>query len=895
MPHELPAEDFTTVTTNEIREAFLQFFEQQGHTRVASSSLVPAGDPTLLFVNAGMVQFKDCFLGADKRSYTRATSCQKSLRISGKHNDLENVGRTARHHTLFEMLGNFSFGDYFKEDAIRYAWQFVTEVLKLPKERLWVTIFQDDDEAEQIWQTNTSVLPGRILRCGEKDNFWAMGDTGPCGPCTEIFYYLGDAVDSQSEAEFRKDDGTYIEIWNLVFMQFNRTAQGALEPLPKPSVDTGMGLERVAGILQGHTANYDSDILRSLIRMSEQLSGKTYLGKDYTPRNEQEDTQYATDIAMRVIADHSRAAAFLLADGVLPSSDGRGYVLRRLIRRACRHGRVLGFTEPFLYKVCASVVELMGAVYPELRSASERIGKYVEVEERKFLATLETGMGILEREIQACKGQGVSVLSGEVAFQLHDTYGFPLDLTEDIVSGFSLSVDGDGFSREMEAQRERSRSARASEIELILQRNVEPLPTSFVGYECNEYESEVLGLFAEEGRIGSASEGQHLALVAKESPFYAESGGQLGDTGRISGANAALDVLDTQKVGKDTIVHVCRVVEGTLTTGERVRLAIDETRRARIREHHSATHVLHYALRTVLGDEVRQAGSRVSERSLRFDCTYPDAITAEQLKEIEDIVNAYIRENHEVSTRILPLDEARALGAMALFGEKYGATVRVVEIGPRSLELCGGTHVSRIGSLGACVLVAEGSVSAGVRRIEAVVGRSAERYQRQQRELLHALISTLQTGEQQVLERVERLLERNRELELELERASRKLHQAKGVDLLQGARELSDGSRVVTGVVENSTPGQLREMADDLRSRIGSGAVALAGISDEGAILLIAVSGELQQRLHAGNLMKEVAPIAGGRGGGKAELAQAGGADPAKVAAALRRFEELVA
>ncbi|MCL4129338.1 UNVERIFIED_CONTAM: hypothetical protein GTU68_065072, partial [Idotea baltica] len=861
-----------SVTTNEIREAFLSYFEQQDHTRVDSSSLLPAGDPTLLFVNAGMVQFKDSFLGAQKLAYTRATTCQKCLRISGKHNDLENVGRTARHHTFFEMLGNFSFGDYFKEDAVGFAWSFVTEVLKLPKERLWVTIFENDDEAEQIWQAKTDIKPSRILRCGEKDNFWAMGDTGPCG----------DDVEGQSEEEFRKDDGTYVEIWNLVFMQFNRSVKGELENLPKPSVDTGMGLERVAAIMQGKRANYDSDIFRAII------------AKNYAARNEQADEQYAIDVALRVIADHARSAAFLIADGVTPSSDGRGYVLRRLIRRACRHGRVLGFNQPFLFSICAEVVSLMSANYPELKESSKRIARYVEIEEKKFLITLETGMGILEKEIESCREQGLTTLSGSIAFQLHDTYGFPLDLTQDIVAGDSLTVDVDGFAAEMDAQRQRSRGARSSEVELILQRSVEQVPTTFVGYENSEYESCVLGLFTETGAISSAKEGMDVVLVAEQTPFYSESGGQIGDTGTISAPEGALDVLDTQRVGKETIVHICKVLEGTISNTDKIRLSIDEHRRARICEHHSATHILHYALRTVLGVEVKQAGSRVADRSLRFDCSYPETISRAQLDEIEDLANDYVRDNYQVVTTVMPLEEAKKIGAMALFGEKYDETVRVVQIGEKSKELCGGTHVERSGDIGRFKIVSESSVSAGVRRIEAVVARAADRYQRKQQQLLTSVTQKLQTGEQNLLERVSRLIASSKELESELERVNRSVNLAKGEDLLTSARELADGSRVITGVVENTSPAQLREMADDLRSRIGSGAVALAGISGEGAILLVAVSGELQSRLHAGKLMKEIAPLAGGRGGGKAELAQAGGADPKKVSDALRRFEELV-
>ncbi|HQH26755.1 MAG TPA: alanine--tRNA ligase, partial [Oligoflexia bacterium] len=580
--------------TSEIREAFLKYFEGKGHARIESSSLIPAGDPTLLFTNAGMVQFKDTFLGLEKRSYSRATTCQKCLRISGKHNDLENVGRTARHHTFFEMLGNFSFGDYFKQDAIKFAWEFVTEVIALPKKRLWVTVYEKDDEAAGLWCANTDIPPERVLRRGLKDNFWAMGETGPCGPCSEIFYYLGDDEAVQSAEELLADSTLYLEIWNLVFMQFNRDAQGNMTPLPKPSVDTGMGLERVAAIKQGMLANYDSDLLRAIIAAVEELSAKRYNGQSYEPSA---DAQYAADVALRVAADHARACAFLVADGIMPSSDGRGYVLRRLIRRACRHGRVLGLKQAFLYKVAAHVVSLMGEAYPELKRSKEQIAKIVRAEEEKFLATLETGLGILEKEARATAEKSTRIFPGTTAFLLHDTYGFPLDLTEDILQSYNLTVDHDAFSEAMEAQRERSRSARASETAQILQRAVKPLPTVFRGYEYTEYESKVLGLFDASGEITAAREGQEIALVAEETPFYGESGGQVGDTGTISSNNAALDVIDTQKTGGDTIVHICRVLDGELTAGTPIRLAVDVNRRDKIRAHHSATHLLHLALR----------------------------------------------------------------------------------------------------------------------------------------------------------------------------------------------------------------------------------------------------------------------------------------------------------
>ncbi len=880
--------------TEDIRRAFLEFFRERGHTIVESSSLIPAGDPTLLFANSGMVQFKDCFLGTEKRAYTRATTCQKCLRISGKHNDLENVGRTARHQTFFEMLGNFSFGDYFKSDAIKFAWEFLTVTLALPKDRLWVTIYKEDDEADKLWSTLTDVLPGRILRCGKEDNFWAMGDTGPCGPCTEIHYYLGDNLTGQSEDEFRKGDGTYIEIWNLVFMQYNRDPQGNLAPLPKPSVDTGMGLERIAQVKSGVHSNYDADLLRGIIAFTEKLSGKSYLGRDYTPRDPEKDPQYATDVALRVIADHARAACFLIADGINPSSDGRGYVLRRLVRRACRHGRVLGFKQSFLYQVAGQVISSMGQAYPELVQHQDKIGKLIKAEEEKFLVTLDTGISILKKEVQAAKKEAHRIFPGDVAFSLHDTYGFPLDLTEDLVRSEGLTVDTDAFSRAMESQRERSRSARASEIELVLQRSVKPTPSKFVGYEFNEYESQVLGLFNSTGEIQSAKEGDEIALVSAETPFYAESGGQVGDTGSISSNNATLDVIDTQKVAGDTYVHICRVMDGSINKGEGVRLAIEASRRRKIRLNHSATHLVHLALREVLGDHVKQAGSRVSDTSLRFDFSHFEPIAATQLQEIEALANELILSNAQVQTEILPLAEAKKTGAVALFGEKYGELVRVVQIGPRSREFCGGTHAERSGDIGLVSIFSEGSVAAGTRRVEAYAGPGALRHVALQKERIHSLAQLLKSSDTEVMERVERLAERNRELEKNFSRLQQKLNSSKGGDLTEGVVTTSKGVKIISSLVDDVGPKELRELADDLKQRLGSGCIALGTVSDGKVVLLTAVTEDLLDRYHAGNLLSEISKVVGGRGGGRADLAQAGGGDPEKLPLALKRFQELI-
>ena len=879
--------------TAEIREAYLKFFEQKGHTRAASSSLVPMGDPTLLFVNAGMVQFKDTFLGLEQRPYSRATTCQKCLRISGKHNDLENVGRTARHHTFFEMLGNFSFGDYFKEDAIKFAWEFVTQVLELPKDKLWVTVYNEDEEARSLWRANTDVLAGRILGRGQKDNFWAMGDTGPCGPCSEIFCYVGPEGREQQAQELLDDDPRYIEIWNLVFMQFNRDAQGALSPLPKPSVDTGMGLERVAAIKQGVRSNYDTDGFRRIISFTESLSGKHYDGSDYTERDPESDPQYGTDVALRVVADHVRAAAFLVADGISPSSDGRGYVLRRLIRRACRHGRVLGLREAFLYKVAGELVALMSTAYPELMENAEKIKRVIKKEEEKFLLTLDLGLSILTREIEALKEKGAHMLRGEVAFLLHDTYGFPLDMTEDILRVHHLTLDHEGFTREMERQRERSRGAAASASSRLL-RNIKPLPTVFKGYDHLEYESAAAALYGPEGEVPTANEGEEIALIAPETPFYAESGGQVGDTGRISSNSAALEVLDTQKSAEDTIVHLCRVVEGTISRGEKIRLEVDAVRRQKLRLHHSATHLLHLALKDVLGEHAKQSGSRVSDQSFRFDFTHGEPVSAEQLAEIERLVNLMIQENHEISTTVLNVDEAKRSGAVALFGEKYGESVRVVQMGPRSRELCGGTHAARTGDLGILTITSEGGIAAGIRRIEAQAGRSALDFIEQQRGIITELSSLLNTGATQLSGRVSRLLERTKDLERNVEKLSQKVNLIKGEHPAGEEVTLQDGTKVVTRLLEEASPRQLREAADTLRAQIGSGCVALGTVNKGKALLLTAVTPNLAQKYHAGELLREIAALIGSRGGGNAELAQAGGGDPAQLEQALRRFQELL-
>ncbi len=881
--------------TAEIREAYLKFFESKGHEIVASSNLVPAGDPTLLFANSGMVQFKDTFLGTEKRPYSRATTCQKSLRISGKHNDLENVGRTARHHTFFEMLGNFSFGDYFKTDAIKFAWEFLTIVLKLPKDRLWITIFEEDDEAEKLWSTLTDVLPGRILRCGKEDNFWAMGETGPCGPCSEIHYYLGDKVDSQSEAEFRIGDGTYMEIWNLVFMQFNRDVAGKLNPLPKPSVDTGMGLERVAAVKQNVLANYDSDLLRDIIKVSEEKSGKKYVGKDYTERDVLKDRQYAIDVAHRVIADHSRAAAFLIADGVLPGSDGRGFVLRRLIRRACRHGRELDFKKPFLFEMVEAVINFMHGAYPELKENSDKIIKLVHLEEEKFLKTLDGGLELLSKNIEVVKSKSSKTLPGDVAFLLHDTFGFPLDLTQDIARISNLTVDTKGFEDKMTEQRERARSARASSSEQQLVRAVEPTRTEFVGYEYLEFESDVVGLFNETGRQKNATEGMEIILVSKETPFYAESGGQLGDIGTISTNTGTLLVSDTQKVGGDCFAHICRVVEGDISLNSRARFKVDERRRQQLAVNHSATHLLHLALREVLGDHVHQAGSRVSATSTRFDFSHFESVSLESIEEIERIVNAELRNSYPVVTELMPIDAAKKLGAMALFGEKYGSEVRVVTIGPRSKELCGGTHVKDSGQLGLFSVLGESAVSAGVRRIEGVAGESALALFQEKKRILAQAGKLLSIAPADILVRLEKMSDRIKELESNLQKASQSSKSSTAQEIASRATLNSKGVAIVAEQLDGVDAKILREIADDLRVKLPKGCVILSSVVDNKAIFLTAVTENLITEYHAGNILKEVASVADSRGGGKSDLAQAGGGNPEKISDALAKFKQLVA
>jgi len=879
--------------SSELRAAFLNFFQSKGHTIVASSSLVPHNDPTLLFSNAGMNQFKDCFLGNEKRSYVRAATCQKCMRISGKHNDLENVGVSERHHTFFEMLGNFSFGDYFKEDAIKFAWEFVTEVLKIPKSLLWATVYEKDDESLKLWTDLTDIIPGRVLKMTAKDNFWEMGETGPCGPCSEIFVYCGDKPDKQNEAEFRNDDGTYREIWNLVFMQFDRQKDGSLVPLPKPSVDTGFGLERGASILQKTPGTYETDILRAIIAKVEKLSGFKYVSGSYGQGNLKSDIGLARNVAMRVIADHSRSIALLIADGVNPGSDGRGYVLRRLIRRAVRHAKSLEFKEPFLKHACEVVIEQMGEAYPELKERRSTILDVADAEERKFEETLDAGLNVLAREVEKLKpGQ---LFSGESAFLLHDTYGFPLDLTEDALKAWSTKVDTAAFERAMEEQRNRSREDRSSRAIAYTSVKIDAPKTEFLGYGAIEAEAKLAQVIAADG--GTIKKGGKVSLIFDATPFYAESGGQVGDTGTIRFKDVVLKVEDTQKLQEKFFVHECQVEQGELSpkmAGQVAKLSIDANRRTLIRANHSATHLVHSALREVLGDHVKQAGSRVDDSTLRFDYSHFAQVTDDQLAAIQTLVNEQIRGNYEVSIRQMAIDEAKKLGAMALFGEKYGDVVRVVEIGPKSLELCGGTHVGRSGDIGLMMVASETGVSSGVRRIECYSGAGAHSRLLIERSELEQIAQLLKGDSSALPDKVEKALARARSLEKELEKMKSKLASAASGDLIESARTSAKGIKVISQKVEGADADTLKSMVDGLRVRLGSGVVALGSNQGDKAVIVAGVTPDLVSSISAGNIVKEITKISGGRGGGRPDFAQAGGVDPEKLSSALERVFELV-
>ncbi|WP_043528322.1 alanine--tRNA ligase [Litchfieldella xinjiangensis] len=853
----------------DIRQAFLNFFEEQGHTIVPSSSLVPGNDPTLLFTNAGMVPFKDVFLGRDPRPYVRATSSQRCVRAGGKHNDLDNVGYTARHHTFFEMLGNFSFGDYFKRDAIRFAWTFLTERLGLPAEKLWVTVHITDDEAEKIWKEEIGIDPSRFSRLDE-DNFWQMGDTGPCGPSSEIFFDHGPDVWGGPPGSPEEDGDRYIEIWNLVFMQFDRDASGTLNPLPKPSIDTGMGLERVAAVLQGVHSNYEIDLFQNLLDAAAKATGH-------------DDTAAPS---LRVIADHIRSCAFLIVDGVLPSNEGRGYVLRRIIRRAIRHGHKLGASEPFFHQLVAALDAEMGEAYPELRQARSQIEKVLLKEEEQFARTLDHGMGLLEAALAELQGD---VLPGETVFKLYDTYGFPFDLTADVCRERGVRLDEAGFQRELEAQRERARAASQFGADYSAALELEG-ETAFTGYDTLEDSAQVMALVDGEGNaLASLQKGQKGVVVLDRTPFYGESGGQVGDTGYLHLATGRFQVTDTQKQAGHHL-HKGVMVEGSLKVGAAVTPQVDSGLRAATVRNHSATHLLHKALRMVLGDHVQQKGSLVSAERLRFDFSHFEAMTPAQLAEVEAIVNAQILENASTRIEHMSLDDAKAKGAAALFEAKYADNVRVLTIGADdfSIELCGGTHVSRSGDIGSFHIVAETGIAAGVRRIEAITGENALTHFQAQEARLLRIGERLKAKPEQVESRVESLIERNRSLEKELERLKAKLASAAGSDMLSEARDVA-GVKLLAKQLEGVSGKELRGVLDQLKQKMGSGVIVL-GVADReaGKVNLIAgVTDDLTGRVRAGELVNHVASQVGGKGGGRADMAQAGGSDPAALPDAL--------
>ncbi|KJK02191.1 alanyl-tRNA synthetase [Pseudomonas sp. 21] len=859
----------------EIREAFLRFFEEKGHTRVASSSLIPANDPTLLFTNAGMNQFKDCFLGLEKRAYTRATTSQKCVRAGGKHNDLENVGYTARHHTFFEMLGNFSFGDYFKRDAITYAWEFLTsdKWLNLPKDKLWVTVYATDDEAYDIWTQEVGIPAERMVRIGDNkgapyasDNFWAMGDTGPCGPCTEIFFDHGADIWGGPPGSPEEDGDRYIEIWNNVFMQFNRTADGVMHALPAPSVDTGMGLERISAVLQHVHSNYEIDLFQSLLKASADAIG---CANDDAP-------------SLKVVADHIRSCGFLIADGVLPSNEGRGYVLRRIIRRACRHGNKLGAKGTFFHKIVSALVGEMGEAFVELKQQQAHIERVLKTEEEQFAKTLEQGLKILEQDLSELKG---SVIPGNVVFKLYDTYGFPVDLTNDIARERSLTLDEEGFEREMEAQRERARSASAFGMDYNSLVKVDG-DTRFLGYQGVSGAGQIIALFKDGKAVEQLNEGEEGVVVLDQTPFYAESGGQVGDSGYLQGAGVRFDVRDTTKAGGAHLHHGV-VAQGSLSVGAAVKAEVDASVRQATALNHSATHLLHAALRQVLGDHVQQKGSLVDSQRLRFDFSHFEAIKPEQLKQLEDIVNTEIRKNSEVETEETDIESAKNKGAMALFGEKYGDQVRVLSMGGSfSVELCGGTHVSRTGDIGLFKITSEGGVASGVRRIEAVTGGAALAYLNGAEEQLKEAAGLVKGSRDNLLDKLSGLIERNRQLEKELEQLKAKAASAAGDDLAGSAVDVG-GVKVLSSRLDGLDGKALLALVDQLKNKLGSGVILLGGVFEEKVVLVAGVTQDLTAKLKAGDLMKQAAAAVGGKGGGRPDMAQGGGVDAGKLDEAL--------
>ncbi|HCB1113933.1 TPA: alanine--tRNA ligase [Klebsiella quasipneumoniae subsp. similipneumoniae] len=863
-------------STAEIRQAFLDFFHSKGHQVVASSSLVPHNDPTLLFTNAGMNQFKDVFLGLDKRNYSRATTAQRCVRAGGKHNDLENVGYTARHHTFFEMLGNFSFGDYFKQDAIKYAWELLTgeNWFALPKEKLWVTVYETDDEAFDIWANEVGVPRERIIRIGDNkgapfasDNFWQMGDTGPCGPCTEIFFDHGDHIWGGPPGSPEEDGDRYIEIWNIVFMQFNRQADGTMEPLPKPSVDTGMGLERIAAVLQHVNSNYDIDLFRDLIASVAKVTGATDL----------------TNKSLRVIADHIRSCAFLIADGVIPSNENRGYVLRRIIRRAIRHGNMLGAKDTFFWKLVAPLIAVMGSAGEELKQQQAQVEQVLKTEEEQFARTLERGLALLDEELSKLKGD---TLDGETAFRLYDTYGFPVDLTADVCRERNIKVDEAGFEAAMEEQRRRARESSGFGADYNAMIRVDGA-SEFKGYDHLELNGKVTALFIDGKAVDSVSAGQEAVVILDQTPFYAESGGQVGDKGELKGAGFSFAVSDTQKYGQ-AIGHIGKVASGSLKVGDAVQADVDEARRQRIRLNHSATHLMHAALRQVLGTHVAQKGSLVNDKALRFDFSHFEAMKPEEIRAVEDLVNAQIRRNLAIETNIMDIDAARASGAMALFGEKYDdrVRVRVLRMGDFSTELCGGTHAARTGDIGLFRITSESGTAAGVRRIEAVTGEGAMAMLHAQSDQLSDIAQLLKGDSHNLGEKVRAALERTRQLEKELQQLKEQAAAQESANLSSKAEEIN-GVKLLVSELAGVEPKMLRTMVDDLKNQLGSTVVVLATVADGKVSLIAGVSKDVTDRVKAGELVGMVAQQVGGKGGGRPDMAQAGGTDASALPAAL--------
>ncbi|EIJ8960785.1 alanine--tRNA ligase [Salmonella enterica] len=861
-------------STAEIRQAFLDFFHSKGHQVVASSSLVPNNDPTLLFTNAGMNQFKDVFLGLDKRNYSRATTSQRCVRAGGKHNDLENVGYTARHHTFFEMLGNFSFGDYFKHDAIQFAWELLTgeNWFALPKERLWVTVYETDDEAYEIWEKEVGIPRERIIRIGDNkgapyasDNFWQMGDTGPCGPCTEIFYDHGDHIWGGPPGSPEEDGDRYIEIWNIVFMQFNRQADGTMEPLPKPSVDTGMGLERIAAVLQHVNSNYEIDLFRTLIEAVAKVTGATDLSNK----------------SLRVIADHIRSCAFLVADGVLPSNENRGYVLRRIIRRAVRHGNMLGAKETFFYKLVGPLIEVMGSAGEELKRQQAQVEQVLKTEEEQFARTLERGLALLDEELAKLQGD---TLDGETAFRLYDTYGFPVDLTADVCRERNIKVDEAGFEAAMEEQRRRARDASGFGADYNAMIRVDSA-SEFKGYDHLELNGKVTALFVDGKAVEAIDAGQEAVVVLDQTPFYAESGGQVGDKGELKGAGFTFAVDDTQKYGQ-AIGHLGKLSAGALQVGDAVQADVDEARRARIRLNHSATHLMHAALRQVLGAHVAQKGSLVSDKVLRFDFSHNEAMKPSEIREVEDLVNAQIRRNLPIETHIMDLEAAKAKGAMALFGEKYDERVRVLSMGDFSTELCGGTHATRTGDIGLFRIISESGTAAGVRRIEVVTGEGAMATVHAQSDRLNDIAHLLKGDSQNLGDKVRAVLERTRQLEKELQQLKDQAAAQESANLSSKAVDLN-GVKLLVSELAGIEPKMLRTMVDDLKNQLGSTVIVLATVVEGKVSLIAGVSKDVTDRVKAGELIGMVAQQVGGKGGGRPDMAQAGGTDAAALPAAL--------